>query len=128
MTPILIARHEPKFYMGMLITIPGDPDTQLTYVGEIPRELMDFYTEIVGNALARVSVSADMGIKEFGTGASALVTVSLSCNQDGPTIQRAIEGAGQMARTYAAQQRHQAEAELQRVLDEKKRLKDFGPR
>jgi hypothetical protein len=129
---LLVQRQDPKFFMGMTIQIKDQPAIHYTYTGEVPKEIMDAYQQIVGNALARVSVSADMGIKDFGTGASAMVAVSLSCNQDGATIQQAIQMAGQLARGFANQQRAAAEAELEAIISQKKLAQEnqtnSGPR
>ena len=72
--------------------------------------------QIIGNGLARVTVSADFGIKDFGTGASAMCSVSLTCNQDVTTIERAAKIAGDLARDLAQEQRQNAENELQGII------------
>lgn len=82
----------------------------------IPKEVMDEIQQIVGNGLARVTVSADFGIKDFGTGASAMCSVSLTCNQDNATIERAAKIAGDLARDLAQEQRQHAEEELQGII------------
>jgi hypothetical protein len=88
----------PKISGGMSIEIKGQPPIHYTYAGEVPKEVMDVYEQIVGNSLAKVSVSADMGIKDFGTGASSMVSISLTCNQDSKTIEKAVELAGTSSR------------------------------
>lgn len=75
-------------------------------------KFMDRYAQILGNAQARVSVSADMSLKEFGSGAGAMVTVTLSCNQDSATIESAIDLAGELARNYCAEHQKLAEQTL----------------
>lgn len=82
----------------------------------IPKEVMDEIQQIIGNGLARVTVSADFGIKDFGTGASAMCSVSLTCNQDTQTIERAAKIAGDLARDLAQEQRQNAENELQGII------------
>ena len=77
---------------------------------------MDAYQQVLGNAQARVSVSADVGAKEFGTGASSMVTVSLTCNQVQQTLLSAINLAGEMARWAAKDQLGKTETELQQML------------
>lgn len=96
-------------------------DQHYDFTGEVPKEIMDQFQQLLGNAMARVSVSADMGIKTFGTGGGAMVTISLSCNQDAATIQAAAQLATQTALYYAAQNRAAAEAEVVRVVEERKR-------
>lgn len=75
-------------------------------------KFMDQYKKILGDAQARVSVSADMALKEFGSGAGAMVTVTLACNQDKDSIETAIDLAGSMARDYCVEQQKLAEHEL----------------
>ena len=87
---------------------------------EVPRSVMDAYQQVVGNGLAKVTVSADMSIKDFGTGASAMCAVTLSCNQDQQTIERAAQLAGELARGFAQENRARAERELQAIVDARK--------
>lgn len=77
---------------------------------------MDNYKAIIGDGQARVSVTADMGIKDFGTGVSCSVTVSLACDQSNVGIYSATALAGQAALFYVKDQRQRAEAELQQIL------------
>lgn len=113
-------RELPKISAGMSIEIKGQPPIHYTFTGDIPKEVMDAYEQVVGNGLARVSVSADMGIKDFGTGAGSMVTVTLTCNQDSKTIEKAAELAGELARGYAQENRQRAENELQTIIQQKK--------
>lgn len=93
------------------------PPESLIYTGEVPKELMDAYQQMVGDGNAGVSVSTDMGVKNFGSGVSAMVTVSLSCNQDQTTLQNALEMAAQMGRWYANKFRDEAEQSLKQNLE-----------
>lgn len=77
---------------------------------------MDEYQKIRGDGSARVSVGTDMSSKDYGTGAGAMVSVTLSCNQDKDSIERAIELAGSLARAYCTEQRQLAEAEFQKEM------------
>jgi hypothetical protein len=104
----------------MTLSVKGSPDINYTFTGEVPKELMDAYEQVVGNGLSRVSVSADMGIKDFGTGASAMVTITLTCNQDQNTIDRAVTLAAELARGYAMENRQRAENELAPILEQKR--------
>lgn len=107
---IVIQRnYQPKEGPGSLFV------TQL----EFTKAQMDKYKELIGDGQARVSVSADMALKEFGSGAGAMVTVSLSCNQDHVTIDKAVALAGEMAREYCSDQRILAEQELQKSVQAK---------
>jgi hypothetical protein len=118
MTEIFI--DHPRFSAGMTLSQQNQPEIHLTFQEEVPKEIMDRFQELVGNALARVSVSKDMGIKDFGTGASAMVTVSLTCNQDETTVSRAAELAAGAAGYFVNRFRGEAELELQRVIEQKK--------
>lgn len=86
---------------------------------DIPRSYMDEIKTLIGDGLARVTVSADFGIKDFGTGASAMASVSLTCNQDIQTIERAARLAGDLARDIAQEQRQRAENELQTLIHQR---------
>lgn len=110
----------PKFNANMTVELKGSPTINLTYEGDVPKELMDEYQSLVGNGLAKVSVSADMGIKDFGTGAGSMVTVSLTCNQDQQTIQKALSLAGHVSRWFVKENRQIAENELNGIIEQKK--------
>jgi hypothetical protein len=105
-------RELPKFFAACRITIPGKPDVTYTFSEEVPKEIMDAYEQVVGNGLARVTVSADMSLKDYGNGASSMCSVTLTCNQDEQTIQRAVGLAAGLANYYAKQNRAAAENEL----------------
>jgi hypothetical protein len=80
---------------------------------------MDEIKQLVGDGLARVTVSTDFGIKEYGTGASAMCSVSLTCAQDVATIEKAAKLAGEMARDIAQEQRARAEQELAMLMSQR---------
>jgi len=112
--------HEPKFFLSSTISIKGESPIVDDYVGDVPEEIMAQYQQIIGNGMARVTVSADVGVKTFGTGASAMCSVSLSCNQDGASIQQAAVLAGDLARRYATEQQARVEAELTGIIEQRK--------
>jgi hypothetical protein len=114
--------------MDIVIKVPGGEgiDENYVYSGPLPEEVMDAYQKIVGDAKARVTVSADMAIKNYGTGAGAMVSVSLSCNQDEETIDTAIQMAGQLARSYAMEQRSVAEEELNKKMSGNAGTPNYG--
>lgn len=64
---------------------------------ELPEEFMSQMKAIIGDGKARVGVSIDIAVKDFGTGAGAMCTVSLTCDQD----ENAVSLAGQLAGHYA---------------------------
>lgn len=99
------------------------PDKQIIseqfQILDIPKDIMDELKSLIGDGLARVTVSADMGIKDFGTGAGAMATVSLTCDQSVAGVERAAQIAGSMARDIANEQRQRAENELQNIISER---------
>jgi len=123
-----IIRETPKLSADMTIEQKGQPAIHYQFTGEVPKEVMDAYEQVVGNGLSRVSVSTDMGIKDFGTGASAMVTITLTCNQDAKTIEKAVELAGTLARGYANENRQRAENELSSIIEQKKAASPNAPR
>lgn len=92
---------------------------------DIPEEYMQNIEAVIGDGKSHVSVSADMSIKEFGTGAGAMVTVTLTCGQSMDYIEQAIDIAGTIARQYAAEHQKQAELELQKIIKEKNQQQVF---
>ena len=112
-------RHPlPSFRQDVQITVVsgGKKETvRYNYVEEVPKEIMDAYQQVLGNAQARVSVSTDMADKEFGNGVGSTVIVSLSCNQDQQTLLQAIELAGQMGRWAVKDQLSKSRAEFQQL-------------
>lgn len=112
----------------MSLEMKGEPAIHYTFTEDPPKELMDAYEQVAGNGLARVTVSTDMGIKDFGTGAGSMVTISLACNQDQQTMQTALSLAGQMGRWFAKENRQLAENELNAIIEQKALSKGPGPR
>lgn len=96
------------------------------YVGDIPGEIMDFYQEVVGNGLARVGVTADMADKEYGKGVSCSVYLSLTCNQDQNTINRAAQMASSFALYYVKSQVEAARKEFLQLTAPQADTPNFG--
>jgi len=114
-----VSLQDPNYKSYVQLTVVRNETKEkvrYTYTGEVPKQLMDAYQQVVGNGQARVSVSTEVGAKEFGTGASSMVTVSLSCNQDQQTLLTAINLAGEMARWAAKDLLGKSETELQQML------------
>lgn len=116
---------EPRFSVTCQLEAPGLKTETFVYDGETPREIMDQYKQLIGDGNASVSVSTDMSVKKFGAGASAMVTVSLTCNQDQQTITAAIDLAAQTGRYYAKAYQQQAEGELRALLQSQNRAVEF---
>jgi predicted ATP-dependent serine protease len=123
---------EPKITVSTLaveeathqvVTTQSQMDTK-----DIPRSVMDEITQLAGNGQAKVTVSADFGIKDYGTGASAMCSVSLTCNQDTKSIERAAQIAGELARDIAQEQRQRAEQDLNTLLTQRGGGQSGAPR
>lgn len=108
----------PKVTGDVEILIDGESTRDL-YEGEVPEEIMAYAQQVIGNGQARVAVSADVSMKDFGNGVSASVTISLSCNQDDETINNVVNSLGVWTRGYAKQQMEQAYAEYQNMYAQK---------
>lgn len=119
MTEQHVVRELPRVIASMQITMKNHPNINYTFDGEVPEALMDEYEKVVGNGLAKVTVSADMSIKDFGTGASGMCSITLTCNQDTKTIEQALDLAGTMARGFAQENRQRAENELKMILEQR---------
>lgn len=98
----------------------GKKEEHYLYSGEVPKEVMDAYQQLIGDGKARVAVSADFAVKDFGTGAGASVTVSLSCNQDQQTINAAINLAAQTAQQAAAHFQSQGAQQAKQLESQQK--------
>lgn len=110
----------PTMNASFSVSIKGEPDVHYTFDGEVPKEIMDDYEKIIGNGAAKVTVAMDMSHKDFGTGASAMCSVSLSCNQDQATIARAADIAAWAAKQFVVKYRAEADMEIQRIIEEKR--------
>lgn len=109
----------PRFKANFSIKRSKDAPYELfTYEGQVPERLMSAYAKIVGNGLAKVSVSADYSLKEFGSGTSSMASVSLSCNQDEASIREAAELAADLAREFAYKNAVTASGHLKELKNE----------
>lgn len=116
--------REPKFTVTVQVT-DGKKSFKHTYEGEKPKELMDHYKNLIGDGNAGVSVSTDISLKSFGSGVSAMVTVSLTCDQSLNGINAAAELAAQAARHYAKRFQKEGEQELRGQLEAEGRKVEF---
>jgi hypothetical protein len=115
----------PKIVAWREISVDGQ-NTRYTYDGEVPMEVLNQAGDLLGGGAARVSVSQDMSLKEFGSGAAAGVTISLSCEQSDTVIAQAVGLAGYWAREYVKQQLELADQEYQTLAAQKKAAKAAG--
>lgn len=99
--------------------------TEFVYTGEIPKELMDAFEALIGDGKAGATISTDFGVKKFGNGANVMVTISLTCGQNQPTINAAAELAASAGRFFARKFHAEAEAELKNMLLASGRTPEF---
>lgn len=108
MTPSSTDRREPLVRVRGRVTVatkhgPDIDEEEFEWTPDnIPEELMKAAEELLGDAQSRVSVTMDLSSKNFGNGASAMVTVSLNCNQDDETIADAVELATDSVKDFVA--------------------------
>jgi len=88
-----------------------------TFEGPVPEKIMDAYKMVVGDGLAKVSVSADFSLKEYGAGVSSMASVSLTCGQDEASIRQAAVLAGELARDFAQEHAAAAHSELKSLKE-----------
>lgn len=110
----------PKFGAWMTLRLPDGEEIHYTFDGEVPKEIMDAYKQVIGDGNAHVSASSDMGIKDFGTGAGAMVSVSLTCDQSQQGIHQAAQLASQASLYYSKLHRANVEAELLQILEQRR--------
>lgn len=121
----MIRVREPRFSIHCKYEAKDIAPVVFSYEGEKPKELMDIYAQLIGDANAGISVSTDMSFKIFGSGASGMVTVSLTCNQDQQTMLTAMDLASQMGRWFVKKHQAEAEAEFRTHLISLGRTPDF---
>lgn len=111
--------REPRFSVNVRISENNNGVTtqqNLTFNGEKPKELMDSFKNVIGDGQASVSVSTDISLKSFGNGVSAMVSVSLTCDQSVEGINQAAVLAAQAARHFAKQFQSEAEMDLKSTM------------
>lgn len=91
----------PKFFSSYSVKVQGKPGEVYTLEGGIPEELMDIYKKIVGDGLAKVSVGMDISMKDYGSGGSAMVSVTLTCGQSEEEIREAQDIARSLVSEFA---------------------------
>jgi hypothetical protein len=116
--------HLPKFILTREFVINGKPTVD-QYQGEVPMEVQNYAAQVLGNGQARVAVSADFGMKDYGNGASGSVTISLACNQDDATIYNVVGTLSAWTRSYAKQHFEVMDQEFQKMFLSKKQ--EGGP-
>lgn len=110
--------HMPKVVGGKELVIDGQVAHDV-YEGEVPEEIMAFAEQVIGNGAARVAVTNDVSMKDYGNGVSCSVTISLSCNQDDQTLDTVVGALGNWTKEYAKQQFNQAYEEFKTLYAQK---------
>ncbi len=116
---------EPKFRAVISVTTADGTNSNFVYNDDKPKELMDQFKALLGDCNATVHVSADWGVKSFGNGASATVSVSLTCNQDQATMIQAAELGASFTRFFVKKFQGEGEAELRQKLLSEGRKAEF---
>lgn len=102
----------PRYSASFTVKVGNQPAQVFTYEGPVPERVMDAYRQVVGDGLAKITVSVDFGMKDYGAGVSSMASVTLSCGQTEQEIRRASELAGELAREFAHQNALQANSQL----------------
>jgi len=110
--------RQPKVVGSREVVLHGKV-TRNIYEGEVPKEMDDYAKQVIGDGNARVAVTTDMGIKDYGNGVSVSVTLSLSCNQDNATVNNVVQALAHWGREYCKQQLTIADQEFQELLLQK---------
>lgn len=108
--PMEVFARLPKITGWKEIVLNKQPTTDI-FEGDVPMEVQDYAKQVLGDGNARMSVSADYGMKSFGNGAGGGVTVSMSCNQDVQTMANVHQFISQWAVKLARQHTEAAYAE-----------------
>src|SRR5512140_1439035 len=104
-----------------------EKDTVTETSDEVPEEIMAFADQVMGNGQARVAVTADFGMKDFGNGPSGSVTISLSCNQDDATIGNVFQTLKGWTKAMARQHFEEMDKEFQQMFFARHPDKQPGP-
>ena len=82
-----------------------------------PEEWMDRIEKVLGDANARVSVTGNVGVSDYGNKASASVSVTLTCDQKEESLVEAHAVAKEMMRHFLAEDQHEMEQMLAQAQD-----------
>ncbi len=120
----MITTRLPRVIASATITTPGQADI-IIETQEFPVTAQDQFSALAGDGKARVAVTVDMGIKDYGSGVSTSCTVSLTCNQDQQTLTQAAYLAEGFAKWFAKECHTRAEADFLALRDER-RMRGLG--
>lgn len=82
-----------------------------------PEDYVDRIEKVLGDANARVSVSGNIGVSDYGNKASASVTVTLTCNQQEGDIVEAHGIAKEIMERFLDEDQRTMEGMLAQALD-----------
>lgn len=74
------------------VAAAGSQLDHFVYEGEVrmAQAQQDYYKQLIGDGLSKVTVSRDETVKDWGNGGGVLVTVTLVCDQSEQGVQAAI--------------------------------------
>ncbi len=76
------------------------------------QEQQDRFKALIGDGLSKVTVSQDLGEKDFGSGGGVIVSVTLTCDQNENSIANAIALAHEVANGHAWYYQHKLKEQL----------------
>lgn len=110
--------RRPKVIISIRYELDGGGEAEV-HNPDVPEALMAFAEQVRGNAGARVAVTSDFSMKDFGNGASGSVTISLDCNQDDQTIPYVARSLSAWTIQLAEEHYKAADAKFQQMLFQK---------
>lgn len=115
---IEVAKRRLKIITRLTWTI-GKEEFNEVENPDAPEALMAWADQVRGNAGARVSMTSDFSMKEYGNGASGSVTISLDCNQDDQTMTAVAQGLSTWTIDLAAAHYKACEQKFMQMVMEK---------
>lgn len=87
---------------SMIVHVHEKTDHHL-YEGDVimSQEQQERFKALIGDGLSKVTVSRDLGEKDFGSGGGVIVSVTLTCDQSEASVHNAINLAHEVANKHA---------------------------
>lgn len=81
-----------RMIVSARVVAAGSQLDHFVYEGEaqMAQAQQDYYKQLIGDGLSKVTVSRDEAVKDFGNGGGVMVTVTLACDQSEQGVQAAI--------------------------------------
>ena len=114
-----IEKRTPKIIVHRTWTLENEEPYSEVENPDVPEALMAFAEEVRGNGGARIAVTTDFGMKDFGNGASGSVTISMDCNQDDKTMQGVAQALSQWSIGLTEQHWRAADQKFQQMYFER---------